>query len=444
MNGFGLRAWALALFLAPLPVAPVFAAPTVAAAPSGDMVLYTARQGDNLFRLGQTYLIRPEDFRIVQRMNRIANPRTIPIGTVLRIPLRLLKTEPLTARLTVMRGTVRVAQSGRQLAASAGMEITSGTVLETGDDGFATLTLPNGSRTSLPTRTRLRIDHLRRIVLTGSLDYDLVVETGKVETRASPLGADPNSRFRIRTPRAITAVRGTQFRVGYPEGASLTEVLEGKVVAGSAESTAEPLTSGFGARVTDDGHLAREPLLPAPDLVTPGKMQVDPQVRLELAPVQLARGYRVSIATDAGFTDVIADGQAETNVLTFDGIPNGNLFVRISAIAASSLEGLSQTFTMRRVLTGLSASGTQDLDTLRFTWGGEGEGRRLYHFQIVRDDPGGVPVVDEATLDTDGIALKRLQPGVYFWRVGVRQQSGDEVSENWLPFAKFTVSPPER
>jgi hypothetical protein len=167
-------------------------------------------------------------------------------------------------------------------------------------------------------------------------------------------------------------------------------------------------------------------------------------VRLNLSTLPQAREYRVSIATDAGFSDVLADQQAASTAFSFDNIPNGSLFVRVSAIAPSDLEGLSQTFAMRRVLTGLSASAAMDADTMRFNWGGNGEGRRLYHFQIVRDDPGGVPLVDEAGLADAGIMLKRLQPGVYFWRVGVRQMADDEVTENWLPFEKFTVSAPEQ
>ena len=448
MGSFGLQTWALALFLTPLPTSASLAASADAAAragaSSGDDILYTIRRGEHLFGIGKAFLIRPADYRVVQKLNRVADARIIPVGTVLRIPTRLLKTEPLTAQVSALRGTVRMTTGARALAPAIGMNLPQGSIVETGEDGFVTLTLPNGSKTSLPTRTRLRIDHLRRIILTGSVDYDLVVEAGKVETRAAPLGPNPNSRFRIRTPRAITAVRGTQFRVGYPDDASLTEVLEGKVAAGSAGAAAEDLTTGYGARVSPDGRLDKEALLAAPDLIAPGKVQVDPQVRLELAAMPQAREYRVSIATDASFTDVIADQRAATTLFAFDNIPNGSLFVRVSAVAASSLEGLSQTFAMRRVLTGLSASAAMDADTMRFNWGGDGEGRRLYHFQIMRNDKDSVPLVDEAALAEQGIALQRLDPGVYFWRVGVRQQSGDEVTENWLPFEKFTVSAPEQ
>jgi len=95
------------------------------------------------------------------------------------------------------------------------------------------------------------------------------------------------------------------------------------------------------------------------------------------------------------------------------------------------------------VLTGLSASASADADGMRFKWSGEGEGRRTYHFQLVRADRRDVPVVDEPGLAGDEVTLRDLGPGTYFWRVGVRQASGADVTENWLPFEKLIVAAPE-
>ncbi|CAM4172162.1 LysM domain-containing protein [Novosphingobium lubricantis] len=413
-----------------------------------DAVTYVIRRNETLYTLARQYLTRAADFQEVQTLNRIADPYHIPVGTPLRIPLRLLRGDPLEARVVALRGTVQISTGTKTTAGKVGMTLAQGSLLETGDDGFLTIELPNGSRTSLPTRTRLRLDHLRRIRLTGSVDYDFTVETGKVDTRAAPLGPDRNSRFRIRTPRAITAVRGTRFRVGYTLQDSLAEVLEGTVAAGAPEATPEPLEKGFGAVVSASGALSKEPLLPAPDLVAPGKVQIDPDVRLDLAPVAQATSYHVQIGADAGFADVIAEQFGEAPTFTIPNIPNGRLFVRISALAASGLEGNVQTFAMRRALTGLSASASRDADTMRFVWGGDGEGTRTYHFQLVPARPDAIATVDEPGLESKGISVRGLRPGVYQWRVGVRQvtdMDGEEpeITESWLPFETFTIAAPE-
>lgn len=411
---------------------------------TGEVVVYDMRRGENLFTLAQRYLNRPADYAAVQKTNRITNPHRIPVGTRLRIPLSLLKSEPLQARLVAVRGDVHLTSNGRDIAPAVGTEIQQGTALETGRDGFVTLSLPNGSRTSLPTLTRMRIERLRRIILTGSIDYDFVVDAGKVETKVSPLGKDPNNRFRVRTPRAIAAVRGTQFRVGLEGDAALAEVLEGTVAAGSDKGTSTSLTPGLGAIITPDGGVATEPLLAAPDLLRPGKVQVDPLVKLALAPQSQARGYHIQIAEDAGFAKVLAEASGEGADFSFANIPNGSLFVRVSAIARSGLEGMAQTFSMRRVLAGLTAAATSDADTMRFAWGGEGEGRRIYHFQLGLIEEGRPLLIDEAGLLQEGIALRDLGPGVYRWRVGVRQVTNEGIVENWLPFEKITVAAPER
>lgn len=429
---------------APAP-APTAARPQDIAYAAEDTVIYQIRRGENLFTLAARYLNRQRDYLAVQKANHIANPHRIPEGTRLRIPLALLKGEALVARLVAVRGNVSVKSGGRDIAPSVGMDVTQGSALETGADGFLTLSLPNGSRTSLPTLTRMRIERLRRIILTGSIDYDFTVDMGKVETKAAPLGDDRNGRFRIRTPRAIAAVRGTQFRVGFTAETSLAEVLEGTVAAGAGQGRADAsLTAGYGAVVAAGGGLRTETLLSAPDLVQPGKVQVDPIVRLALTPVGQASSYHVQVGEDAGFTKVIAEARSDTGAFAFGGLPNGGLFVRVSAVAASGLEGLAQTYAMRRVLAGLAASAGPDGDAMRFAWGGEGEGKRVYHFQLGRTDPAKPLLVDEAGLEQEGITLRHLEPGIYRWRVGLRQMTEQGVVENWLPFEKLTVAEPER
>lgn len=411
------------------------------AAPVPETIIYEMKRGDNLYTLAGRYFTSRDSITAVQRLNRIANVYRVPVAARLRIPLSILRAEPLKARVLALRGTVSAVLGGQALTLASGTEIAPGTVIETGADGLVTLGLPNGSRTSLPTRTRLRITQLRRFLLTNSIDYDFTVETGKAETTATPLGSG-GGLFRIRTPRAVAAVRGTQFRVGLSGDSALAEVLEGTVAAGAAGAASEPISKGYGAVVTDTG-LTKEALLPAPVLTAPGKVQVDPLVRLAYDTAPLARGYHLQIAKDASFTEVIADRVGAGPAFELADIPDGSLFVRASAIAPSGLEGEVQTYAMRRRLTGLSAAAAADADRMTFKWGGSGSGRRLYHFQLARDAKGSPPLIDEPGLASEGITLSGLGAGTYFWRVGVQQFGDDGVTENWLPFEKIIIAAPD-
>lgn len=423
------------------------AGPAARAAPmpsdaAAEAIIYEMKRGDNLYTLAGRYFTSRDAIRAVQRINRIANAHRIPVATRLRIPLSLLRAEPLKARVLSLRGAVSAAQGGRAVRVASGSELASDTVIETGSDGLITLELPNGSHTSLPTRTRLRIVHLRRFLLTNSIDYDFTVEAGKAETKAAPLGTG-GGLFRIRTPRAVAAVRGTQFRVGLSGDVALAEVLEGTVAAGATGAVGEPIGKGFGAVVSAAG-LTKEALLPAPVLTAPGKVQVDPQVRLTYESAAAASGYHLQIAKDASFTEVIADQQSAGPVFALVDIPDGSLFVRASAIAASGLEGETQTYAMRRKLTGLDASAAAEADRMTFKWGGSGAGRRLYRFQLVRGSADSTPVIDEPGLEGEGITLGALDPGTYLWRVSVQQFGPDGITENWLPFDKIIVAAPEK
>lgn len=441
-----LGALSFVLMVAPAPAALAAGGriPVPAEASGEGVIEYRMPKGENLFSLARKALARQDDYRRVQRLNRIADPHRIPVGTVIRIPVPLLRSEPLAARIVALRGKVVLSQGDRPVEARTGIDLAPGATLATGPDGFVTLQLPNGSRTSMPTQTRMRIVRLHRIILTGSMDYDLAVDRGKVEALASPLGDDRNNRFRIRTPRAIAAVRGTRFRVGFDETTSLAEVIEGKVAASSqASGQAASLTPGLGAVIAASGALETEALLPEPDLANPGRLQTDPEVRLVLRPLPGAGGYHVQIAEDAGFAKIIAEQQHPGEAFAFAGIPNGRLFVRVSAVAASGLEGLPSTYAMRRILAGVNASAQVDGDTMRFDWGGEGAGPRSYSFQLGEARGDAPLLVNEAGLGGQGIRIGALGPGVYRWRVGVRQETDGEVVENWLPFEKLTVAAPD-
>src|SRR5690606_2589691 len=106
-------------------------------------VRYTIRKGDTLYDLAGRYFTRLEDYHTVQRLNRIADPYRIPVGRVITVPMRLVRTEPLSARLIAARGTVRVRADARDLPVSVGMPLAIGTRLETGENGFLTIALPN-------------------------------------------------------------------------------------------------------------------------------------------------------------------------------------------------------------------------------------------------------------------------------------------------------------
>lgn len=410
---------------------------------SVETIVYTVRRGDTLDRMSRSFLVEERTWRSLLKLAGIRDPRRLPTGRRLVIPRDWLRYTVEPARLASYRGNVRVAISGRPVSPTVGMPVIEGTQLATGANSFVTLILADRSQIVLPSQTRVRVRQLRRILLTGAVDYRLEVQNGRLETKVTPLD-EPSGRYRIETPVSMTAVRGTEFRVAFtPDAATAaTEVLGGTVALSDAEDSQPPLRlePGVGATIDGTGATRTEKLLPAPDLDNPGQLQTHDKAEFRVRAVPGAARYRAVIASDAGFVENLAEQISADGSFAIADIPNGNQFVRLSAIAPSGLEGLAQAYSFTRRLASIRASVEAEDDGYRFRWTGAGGGARRYRFQLM---PGAVdarPIVDQVGLQEDSVTLRNLAPGIYHWRVGLLQIDSGESVETWTDPEKLTIA----
>ena len=236
------------------------APPLVAASP--DTLSYRVERGETLAGLQFRGLWPPTAFLEVRRINHLAEPVVLSEGMTLLIPRRLLRTSPIRARIEAFRGSVRV---GNALAV-VGATVGQGEVITTGADGYAALSLPDGSRIAAPSNTELGFERLGRVILTGDLDRVLTLRRGRVESSVTPM-LRPNSRYVVITPLAASSVRGTEFRASYEPaaGTGTAGVLKGRVaVAGGGAAPPSLPMAGQGVTATPAGVSAPKPLLPAP------------------------------------------------------------------------------------------------------------------------------------------------------------------------------------
>lgn len=411
------------------------------AAPSpgsdADVVHYVVKPRDTLWQLNRSFIVAPRTWQALLPLSGARSPRRLPIGRTLAIPRAWLRSIPDQAHLASYRGDVAIDVAGRTTKLTGGMAIDEGAHIVTGANSFVTLILADESRVTLPSQSGVTIGALHRLLLTGAIEYRIDLDKGRLQTHVEPL-KDPSGRYRIGTPISMTAVRGTEFRVSYdPARGAATEVLAG-TVALSAKGDAQPVlvTHGFGGATDSAGHVHTQALLPAPELADPGRPQRDDTVRFHLASVAGAAGYRVVLATDAGFVDNYAERIAPDGDFALNDVPDGNQFIRISAIAADGLEGLSQSYSFARQLASIHPGAVSpDADGYRFRWFGNGYGERHYRFQLRRGSQQGTAVVEEVGLEHEELLVRHLPPGVYYWRVAV-YQSGVET---WTDFEKLTI-----
>lgn len=425
----------LALFAGPLLL------PAPVRAQADGFVTYEVKRGDTLYGLSRLYMIRDADALRVQRVNRIANPRRIPVGKRLNIPREVLRYVNVELRVAGFSGPVSMAGG----APAVGTVLGEGEIVTTGRAGFVSFRATGGGEVSLPSNTRARLLRARRYVLGDLLDIDFAILAGRGETRVPSLRE--GERFRLRTPAAVTAVRGTEFRVAHDEGTerSLTEVVEGEVavVAGSEQAIA---AAGFGvASVAGDVGEA-EALLPPPAMLDPGAVQTGETLQFAIAPVAGTSGFRTQIARDAGFLDVIDEQTGGDGTVTFPGLANGRYFVRSRSIATSGLEGLSEAHAFRRKRLGIAAEAAPAplADGFLFKWLAQQEqgdtSETFFALQIWREGQAASPVVDETGLRQTALVVTSLEPGVYLWRVAAIQAVPEGLLKVWSPSQKLTVS----
>ncbi len=396
-------------------------------------VHYTVRKGDSLIRLAERYLRSARLYKIVQRQNRIADPTAIPVGKVLLIPRDLLKFNPANAKLISVRGQVLAGAA----SASVGQILQEGATVSTGPSSFATMLLDDGSRVSLPSNSDVRIARLRSYVLGGSLDYDFDIAKGGARSSVAR-HKSKDDRYQIRTPKAVSAVRGTDFqsRFDVDSGRDFAEVVEGALSVDVAGAN-RPLPAGNGLAIDISGGVTAEALLAPPELREPGKTQADKAVTFQSEkPV----GTRYTIGADSSFIEQVADIITANGAASIADVPNGSFFVRARSISSSGIQGMPATFAFKRRLNGVNASAGQGDEGYVFRWIGEGAGMQRFHFQLFRNATDQLAMVDEAGLTGDRVSLSDLPKGDYFWRVGVVQYLDGEVATNWTPMEKLSVS----
>lgn len=428
------RMMAAGLAAAFLSASPAFAQSS--SSRDADSIAYAVLPGDTLIDLATAYLNRPADYRLVQRHNRVADARRIPVGRILSIPVSLLRADPDHARVAGFRGAVTLSHGAVAAAPVIGQTVSEGAVLSTGPNAFVRLALSDGSHVVVPSNSRVRLSRLRRYALNGAVDHAMTVERGRVESSVTPRRRPGG--FVVRTPVSVSAVRGTEFRVAFNDDTdrAATEVIEGVVNVMAGDGAAEAVAQASEGVSASVDSLRLAPLLPAPELVDPAQVHSGRDVRMPILPLAGARRYRGRLATDAGMIEAFqeSDSAPGVNALVFPDLSDGAYFIRLTALSEDDVEGRAATYSFVRArngVGGLSAtSGSADRYRLyRFRWVAEGEGAASFRFQLSREGSDGAadgpPLIDQSGLTDPTFTLTDLPPGIYTWRVqGSRHRFG--------------------
>lgn len=396
--------------------------------------LYTVRPGDNLWNLTADYLTRMDYLPKLQALNQVTDPKSLPPGMKLRIPITWLKRLPATARVLNVQGQAKAthAATHQTTQIDPGLLLQSGDTVHTGPDGNVTLEFGDDSRLLVQANSRLSVGTLRAYGLSNAVDTLLRLLQGRVESRVIP-PPTPGPRYEIWTPAATSAVRGTHYRLGMDPATATarTEVLEG-AVALQGRRGSRWIAKGFGA-LAESG---KPPAAPIPLLAPPNVAGLPPiatrtPIQLGFSAVKGAVAYRAQIAPTDQFATVLFDHVSPSPTVRGPDLPDGDYVLRVRAVDARGLEGRDAYHQFRLharpeppfLIQPAHQSAVLE-KSLAFEWS-EPQNAATYHFQLAEDENFSTLLLDMADYTRPRLTPDRpLEPRHYYWRVAVRDSSG--------------------
>ena len=304
---------------------------------AGDWI-YFANEHDTLWDLCLQYTNKRGCWIELGKYNNIANDRKIPVGAEIRIPLEWLSESVAVGVAASVRGEVSYQAPGAPGAGPllAGQALVLGSrIVSRG--GTARIELGEHSSLLVRPGTELLLDSLSiDAARTPATELQLPVGELEVDVRQ-------RSRFRIQTPSAIAAVRGTRFRLTSEDSEpprTRGEVLAGSVQVQSGGSEPVVVPEGYGV-VAQQGRApeaARE-LLPPPrfnqaSLSGPQPLSIAWQADTG------AVGWQLDILAGAAPGDLLQTYRVATPGYTLTGMPEGCYRAQLRAVDAAGFWGM--------------------------------------------------------------------------------------------------------
>ncbi len=387
---------------------------------------YVVQLGDNPWNITERYLKSINYWPRIQAYNQITSPTTIAPGTVLRIPVAWMRGESVSARVTDVRGQVTAEQHGEITLLARGMSVAPGALIRTGADSSFTLSYPDGGRTLVGANAEVRLETLQKLNASGAQQVELELRRGEVDSAVRP-SRESGGRFLIRTPAAVAAVRGTDFRAAAEPNRMRVETLDGEVSLGTRLGQTR-LPAGAGSiTVRNQRPEPASSLLPAPDLGGLPTLVERLPFELAIPPVEGAHRYRSQIAPDDGFSVLSSDLTLEMAAALGDAtLPDGEYVLRVRAIDARGLEGRDAEH--RLVVdarpeppfpTAPADDAVASDEFVRFAWASV-PGATAYHFELASDVQFAAPLIAAADPSEASYRLgMALEAGTYYWRIAV-------------------------
>ena len=394
---------------------------------------YVVKKGDNLWSIAQEYLISETYTKKLQQFNSVKDPYKLQPGTTISAPVEWLGNLPGSASVISITGDVQVEKNEQISEISEGYAIQANDKIITGVDGVAVLEFSDKSTVRIYANTILSFNKFKQSFDGSIVKARISIKSGRIKVHTNP-AKKQGHRLEIESPAAVTAVRGTEFRVGVDDVSSDTvaEVLTGQVLV-SAQGDQVAVAKLYGTK-TQTGKKPIDPvkLLNAPDLIV--KEIIESKIgTIAWNNNDKAVTYRVRVANDESMADIVYDQVVFSNQVNNIYFPrDGEFYTTVRAVDANDIEGVD-------AVAKLSVNARPDPPLIikpkhntttfdknpDFLWAIPSDSTIQLHYQLSANENFDPLLFDQVVDSTDRIALqKSLDVGDYYWRVANIDKDG--------------------
>lgn len=422
---------------------PVFLAGLVLAAHASaqaDTVSHTVEPGDNLYNLATRYMGDPLAWPDIQKLNRLPNPHRLQPGTSLLIPQ-----VSSTVTASFVHGEVLlVDDAGNTIKSiSHGDQLTEGNIVRTGQNSYLSLEFADHSVARILSNTRVRLDRIKEGGLVPQGQRIIYLEQGDVDVSVTPAPKRNPQHFKVITPQAVAAVRGTRFTVGAGD-TSTTSVTQGQVEMQPAKpgkpKSGKMLQAGQGIAATDNSLGEVQTLLAAPDLSQlPSTLNEPELLQFNWPALDGSSEYQYRIAQDEAMEQVLWNAASDSASAELPSLQDGEYLLAVRALDSHGIAGYEaqHRFTIHShpsspwLLAPQQGQIVAGNSILRCS---PVEGAQGYRLQIASDREFQQLVVDADNLDHCQYQLESLAEGRYYWRVAaLASRDGGPLGPYSLP-----------
>ena len=386
--------------------------------------IYTIKAGDTIWDINEELLVDENNVLLLLKKNGISNPRRLQPGTKIAIPIEIVKKHISNGVVTKVNGKVFISNgtSDAILPLKIGMILSAGDRLTTEDKSYVLIVFSDKSSLIIQENSKVTFVAIEFLGKQSDpkINLEINLQQGEVEMEANPTKAD-DARYRIKTPIASTAVKGTKFYVQSTSKASHMGVLTGSV----------SVKNNFGEIVLAPGTGTKAEKGKAP--IPPVSLLLQPMIKIPASISYLphtinipsqegASKYRIEISNSADFIRTFMDDIIENKFSFPNTLPSGEYFVRIRGINRVGIQGKPflkriniDLLPEKPVLTS-PPEDMQHVGEITFSWY-EAKEAGNYLFELSRTSEFSDPVYISKNISKRELSLNLLEPGDYFFRV---------------------------